>query len=386
MITPTARRILECFAEAFPASAHYRGGRRLRRARWDEILPEIRSDVEAKQRFLEAVDELSAAGIISVRWRRFREGDEVDALYLQRPDLLYRLLERRSPADIAEAMRRVLGEPLGADAEDSPAGAVARHVRALLAASHPTPFTDETELRDALRLLSVSPQQAAALPLRALSVRLFADSKRIERLLRPVDAATRAATGLRASETLGLSRSYPEATIALHGTLQFGDGRSWRLSGETVSLPPATIAALAAVHTDGALLTVENKESFSVAARALADNRADFGAVLYTGGYPNRAVQALLSLAVRTVAAVRHFGDMDPEGLLIYQEIAVLAPDLRPHLMDSTTYCRYLEYGRPLTTAETAQLNRITRSELSELVAAMRVRRVAVEQEVVDTI
>ncbi|TVQ36246.1 MAG: hypothetical protein EA384_14765, partial [Spirochaetaceae bacterium] len=35
-----------------------------------------------------------------------------------------------------------------------------------------------------------------------------------------------------------------------------------------------------------------------------------------------------------TAESVRHFGDMDPEGLLIYQEIAAAAPQLRPHLMD----------------------------------------------------
>ncbi len=383
MITPTARRILECFAAAFPASAHYRGGRRLRRAGWSEVMPEIVHDVEAKQRFLHAVDELCGAGIVSVKWRRFREGDEVEALYLERPEDLYRLLERRSPAEVATAMRRVLQES-GAGPPDSLAAVVAGHIDALLEASHPLPFSDEIELRDALVLLALTPQQTAAVPLRALSVRLFSDSKRIETLLRPLDAATRAAAGLRASDLLGLSRSYPEATIALCGTLQFGDGRSWRLNGETITLPPATINALEALRFNGALLTVENKESFAVAARALAAGGADYAALLYSGGHPNRAVQLLLSASAGTAESVRHFGDMDPEGLLIYQEIAAAAPQLRPHLMDVSTYRRYLDYGRPLSRTETAVLNRVTRPELAELVAEMRLRRIAVEQEVVD--
>ena len=383
MITPTAGRILECFAEVFPASAHYRGGRRLRRGRWNEVLPEIVHDVEAKQRFLHAVDELCATGIVSVKWRRFREGDEVEALYLERPDELYRLLGRRSPVDVAAAMRRVLEES-AEKPRDSLAGAVARHIDALLEASHPLPFGDETELRDALVLLSLTPQQAAAVPLRALSVRLFSDSKRIETLLRPLDTVTRAAAGRSATDLLGLSRSYPEATMALCGTLQFGDGRSWRLNGESITLPPATINALEAVRFDGALLTVENKESFAVVARALATGRADYAALLYSGGHPNRAVQLLLSAAAGAAESVRHFGDMDPEGLLIYQEIAAAAPQLRPYLMDVATYRRYLDYGRPLSRTETALLNRVTRPELAELVAEMRLRRIAVEQEVVD--
>ncbi|TVQ35575.1 MAG: hypothetical protein EA384_16090 [Spirochaetaceae bacterium] len=68
----------------------------------------------------------------------------------------------------------------------------------------------------------------------------------------------------------------------------------------------------------------------------------------------------------------------------MYQEIAAAAPQLRPHLMDVATYRRYLDYGRPLSRTETAVLNRVTRPELADLVAEMRLRRIAVEQEVVD--
>ena len=380
MITPTARRILERFAESYPHSAHYRGGRKLRKAGWHLLLPRIAEEVEAKHRFLDAVDELVRAGIISVKWRRYREGDEVEALYLEQPGELYRLLGRRSPVEAQAALRSALAEAREAtEARHSLARTVAGYLGALLEASHPVPFADETELRDALRLLSLTSEEAGSLPLRALSVRLFSDSKRIEALIRSIDAATRSAAGVRASEVLGLNRSYPEATIALHGALVFAGGREWLLSGETVSLPQATLDNLTAIRFDGPLLSVENKESFGVHARRLRR-----GAVLYSGGHPNRAVQALLALAAAAAGDVLHSGDMDPEGLLIYQEIAASVPRLRPHLMGPDIYRRYLRFGRPLTERELALLGRVTREELSALVGEMQAHRRAVEQEVVD--
>ncbi|TVR57194.1 MAG: DUF2399 domain-containing protein [Spirochaetaceae bacterium] len=382
MITPTARRILEEFAEAYPTSAQYRGGRPLRKAGWDDLMPEIQNDVEAKENFLAAVDELVAAGILSVRWRRFREGDEVEALYLRDPDALYAAIGLRSPVETGSAMQVVLREtetPPG-----SLAAAVAAHVGALLDAGHPTVFADEAELRDTLRLLALTPEEAARQPIRALSVRLFSNSKRIESLLRAADGATRAAVGERASEILGLSRSYPEATIAVHGTIVFTDGRRWEVRGESVTLPLETAATIETIEFSGALITVENKESFAVtAARAAA--AADTGfAVVYTGGHPNRAVQAVIRRAAASASTAHHFGDMDPEGLLIYQEIAAIVPHLRPFSMDPATYDRFAAHGRALTTKELALLDRVNRPELAPLVERMRERKLAVEQEVID--
>ncbi len=376
-ITPVARRILQQFADAYPMSAHYRGGRALRKAKWHELMPEITRDVDAKQRFLDAVDELVAGGILSVRWRRFREGDEVEALYLQQPDALYRVLGRRSPAEVAAAQRTVLHQ--ATPPPGSLAAAVATHVAALLDAAHPSGFADEAELRDTLRLLSLHPEEAGSLPIRALSVRLFGDSKRIESLLRVADSASLAAAGVRASERLALERSYPEASIALWGKLCLGGGRSWQLRGEILTLPLATVTALEAVEFSGPLTTVENKESFAVFVRSMTG-----GAAVYTGGHPNRAVQSLIRAAAVACDSARHFGDMDPEGLLIYQEIAAIIPHLRPLLMDPATYDRVAPHGRPLTAKEIAVLDRISRPELEPLVARMRARRIAVEQEVID--
>lgn len=400
MITPTARRILEQFAAAFPTSAHYRGGRSLRKAGWAELMPEIVRDVEAKQRFLDAVDALVAAGILSVRWRRFREGDEVESLYLRDPAVLFAALGTRSPTETADAMREVLsraGLQPGSLAE-----AVATHVAALLDANHPTPFANETEFADTLRLLSLSADEVAQQPIRALSVRLFSNSKRIEALLRTVDTATRSAAGVTATEVLGLSRSYPEATIAIRGTIVLADGRRWELCGEPVTLPLETIAAIEEIIFDGELITVENKESFVVTAAGalrsedsaatggphIADaasvGAARVGAVIYTAGHPNRAVQAVVRRAAAGARAVRHFGDLDPEGLLIYQEITSLVFRLQPLFMTPETYDRLAAHGRPLTDKELSLLDRITRPELAPLVERMRARKIAVEQEVID--
>ncbi|HET6498045.1 MAG TPA: hypothetical protein VFH17_03220, partial [Coriobacteriia bacterium] len=73
-MTELARRILAEFAESYPTSAHSTGGRKLRKAGWEEVFPGIVTDVAAKSDFLDAVDELVSDGILSVRWKRFREG------------------------------------------------------------------------------------------------------------------------------------------------------------------------------------------------------------------------------------------------------------------------------------------------------------------------
>ena len=55
-LSAMARTILSAFAEAYPTSAHYRGGRKLRLGDWHRRLPQIEEDVEEREAFLEAVE------------------------------------------------------------------------------------------------------------------------------------------------------------------------------------------------------------------------------------------------------------------------------------------------------------------------------------------
>ena len=396
-LSTTARAILTEFADAFPQSAHYRGGRKLRKAGWERVFPETERDVEAKEAFLDAVDELCRLGVISVKWRRYRDGTEVEALYLEDADRLYELADRPSPEHTRSEMLEVLeSDAWAGDTID----AVRDHLRALLEARHPVPAETAAELRDLARLLRVSPQEARATPVRALSIRLFGESKRLEALLPLADQLTRRVLGFSFSAETGLSRSYPEVSLALTGTLVVRDADReprWCCTGEVVTLPAETVARIERVELDrkagterAAVLSVENKESFHVLAARLRAGTlpASIRAVTYGGGHPHRSYIHLLELLGVANAELIHFGDLDPDGLLIFRELHdELSAPLQPLLMDVATYRRYLDYGydppAPRFDLLAATMSRLPES-IQPLATELLSRRRGVEQEVIE--
>ena len=79
------------------------------------------------------------------------------------------------------------------------------------------------------------------------------------------------------------------------------------------------------------------------------------------------------------------YGDLDPEGLLIYQEFSrICLGALQPWMMDTTVYRRYLSFGRPTVANQLARLRRIDPKPLPELAAAIIDEKIGVEQEVID--
>lgn len=356
-LSTTARAILVEFADSFPESAHFRGGRKLRKGGWERVFPGLDADVETKEAFLDAVDELVAMGLVSVRWRRFREGSEVEALYLEDADRLFSLVGRASPEEVREQMLAVLRGEAWAVSPD-PAlrdvhEAVRTHLAAALKERHPLPLSGPEELRSLARLFTVSAAQARLVPLRALSVRLYRDSKRLERLLPVADRLTRRAAGVAISAELGLARSYPEASLALRGTLVFAASqpRRWECAAHAVTLPAATVDEIRAVEFASpapAVLSVENKETFHTLAERLRAGALPprFEAVAYCGGHPHAVYTSLLSRCAAAGAGLHHFGDLDPDGLLILAELdRALEADVHPFLMDVPTYRTYFPHG-----------------------------------------
>ena len=390
------REILRAFAESYPTSAHYRGGRKLRLAAWSRRLPEIEEDVEEKEAFLRAVEELVSHGVISVKWRRFRIGEEVDALYLEDPDSLYALLGVQAPWHRRDELLAVLRrtpwtEPALSD--------LAGRLRALLEAHHPLPVEEAGELRDLGRLFLLTFEDTAGIPIRALSVRLFNDSKRLERLLPTADRLSSESEGERLSVRLGLRRAYPEVSFALFGSLRLERGL-WEASGEVITLPLQTVARIRGValrrpEKTGApwVLSVENKESFYAVAEAArrawvsGSEGAPPSAVVYTAGHPGEVIRAFLSVVSRESRSILHFGDMDPEGLLILQELSSQTGlSIHPFAMDEETFERYVRFGRAVSTSSLSRLGEVTLPELEALAALIRESGVGVEQEVIPVV
>jgi hypothetical protein len=402
-VTELARRILAAFAESYPTSAHYQGGRKLRKAGWEEVFPRILSDVAAKNDFLGAVDELVTAGILSARWKRFREGDDLEALYLEDPAGLFDALGIPSPEAVTRAMIASLDGPSWSS---PPLADLAGYLRPRLEAGHPVAVHDVRELEHLARLFSLTPGQAAATPLRALSARLYRDTKRLEHLLPVADRLARAMGAGAVSERLGLARSYPETGLALWGRILFaGNDTPWECRGQILSLPLSSVQRIRAVelaamadadgrHAPGpAVLSIENKETFHVLAgeagqghcRALPPGTA---AIVYTAGHPNEAVTTLLRRCVEAGARLNHYGDLDPDGILILQEIQeAVHTTVTPWFMSAAVHHRFAGFGYPLDHAQTARLVHVREhvsGVLRDLVVAIAETAIGVEQEVID--
>jgi hypothetical protein len=153
-----------------------------------------------------------------------------------------------------------------------------------------------------------------------------------------------------------------------------------------LTLPLDTIEKLDRVEARGStwkrILTVENKESYFTAAYALKDF---FGGFVYTGGYPNTAVKALLKVFAVSGYSIFHFGDLDPEGISIFLEVERRAGiDIRPFLMSEDIYKAYAGYGYELGVPALTKLRAAPDPRFAKLAALMTETRRGVEQEIID--
>jgi hypothetical protein len=383
-ISPSADKLLQVFLAAYPASAQMRGGRKLRRSNWADVFPGISSSVEEKEQFLEAVDELSARGIVSVKWRPHRRGDEVDAIYLENPEEMHRILGVPSPEENARSCLRVLETW-------TPRFEYGASVRAWLLQR----IEERTDLLERLaffitdlpNMLDLSPSESRELPIRALSGRLFGDTKRIESIMPDIDRICRSSLGENLSSLLDLSRSYPQTALRGIFTITFHDGRKWDSAGDVIYLDDIAAKQINVISSKldsgklGRVLIVENKETFMT----LPLGRLGFNFTLYGGGHPNRAVQKSLEHLKASGMELCYFGDLDPEGLLIYQEFShVCGGALLPWMMDLNVYRKYLPFGRGVTGEQLSRLSRLAPDILPDLANVIRETGMGVEQEVID--
>jgi hypothetical protein len=378
-----ASRIVACFTAAYPTSAHYRGGASLRLGDWPKRFPEIATDRQALDDFVDAMEELERGGVLGLQWQRGQRGTALRAACLADPAALYRLAGLASPENREGRLLAALGQL----ETHGPGLALADWCRGLLAARHPLPLDEPEQLPDIIRLASLDPAAGRGLPLRALSIRLYRDSKRLEAILPAADRLWQKVLGGSASEHLGLDRSWPQASLQLDGTLRRRDGRTlWAGSpGITLGLPAISeLAAWEAAAPGQArrFLSIENKETFFV---LCGRPPAGFAGLVLVSGYTNRAELALLDFLLAQGLEWHHSGDLDPDGLLIAQSLASrLGASLRTWRMEAADHERWRLWGKPLSPALLSRLDRVNLPELQALAQAIRASGLGVEQEVMD--
>lgn len=396
--------ICRTFALRYPDSAMRQGGQGLRLRDWESRLPACFSSLERRLAFLEAMEALERDGILTLHWARRRIGDDLVSAELADAAALYRELGRLTPEE--EAGR------LAACAEALVAGARTRGdtvAADILARMAILPDIEPAGLEDAARFLATAPAIRNTLPIRALSVRLFRDSKRLEAILPHIESAVGGSADLELPE-----RSFPEVNVAGSVLLRFRDGSSWNVGGRILNIALETVLDIEAIvpvaccmddaesgtgSRPGRAVTVENKETFYGFARTLHSRERgmaaialsggfDLDLVVLTGGRPNRAVAALLSLLASCGWNVRHAGDLDPDGIAILGDVHALCGAL-PLAMDSPTFALYADCARPLSDSILARLRLLDARTLAlpgiaSLADSIREAESGVEQEVID--
>ncbi|WP_167285098.1 Wadjet anti-phage system protein JetD domain-containing protein [Marilutibacter alkalisoli] len=232
--------------------------------------------------------------------------------------------------------------------------------------------------------------------LRRESIRLFDDSKRLERLTPWLDlllAGDLAPSGLSREEvwaSLGLRRAPQPMLVSGVGTVV--------LRGEAT---PATLPLvrpylglpIEAVETVAAraryVLTIENLASFHDAAAAVSlPGHAD-GLLIYTAGMPSPAWRALYGRILRalpTGTAVLHWGDIDEGGFRIAASLASVAADagrpLLPWLMSPSDLATRPEGCTPPTPATLRRMQHwARRAGWASLASGLELDPLELEQE-----
>lgn len=211
------------------------------------------------------------------------------------------------------------------------------------------------ELLDAIRVVESRRRDGGEERiLRRESVRLFDDSKRLERLTPWLDVVNNdelAASGLSSEDvwsSLGLRREPQPMLVAGCGVAVLGESQI-PLCRPYLGLP---VDAVDTIKTDVRyLLTIENLASFHDAARAIPED----GLLIYTAGMPSPAWRSLYRRIIESLphhTLLYHWGDIDEGGYRIAAVISETAKSsgraLHPWRMSPS------EAVAPATTPNTA--------------------------------
>lgn len=364
-MTKSERRILETLATKYSRSAHAQGGAPLRLSPEKSFADLLCAGPDIYESFLEAAEKLQADGIISLTWKRYRTGEEISSIILQSPEGLFSRLERPLPSKIAQSAQHTAREAMeNAPDEISKSFFIwlAANIRAQDVSTGERELDlcaiikDFAHLTNALTIHAKDGFLCGITP-RALSITLFSDSKRIECLLSQIapllSRARRALVPV--PDTSAVERNFPETLIAGALCLHLQDDKTVsNSSGSVIGIPLVTATRIRRIecptHTlshPPRLLSIENLETFYAIATRSGPPLAE--AYLYTGGHPNRPVQKLLASFSHSGFSFIHAGDLDPEGILILQEIMGIAKkSVTPLKMDKATFLSHLAHSREL--------------------------------------
>jgi hypothetical protein len=372
------------------------------------------SDPDEKISYLEAAESLQQKGIIKLNWEKRGRGERLKTLSCENFEKLFEEQGRPYPKTEAEKIRAMLGEKVKAIRESTLPDRDAVQTEKITAFLEYLSLRfgpreigqgiDQRTIEDIIRLLefcSGSAQQEK-LTTRALSILLYRDSKHLENLLTLCSPLlSRAQKTVITPDLTFLERSYPETMIAGKIIIQYKNQEPPLVNagGHIIGLPLESAEAIEAIkliseQKEKTVLTIENKETFfalgSPQKRGTNELLSMFDCFLYVGGYSNRATVGMIKVLAISNFIFYHVGDLDPDGILILQQIQDVAEKpVIPVRMDVATFDQYKAWARPLTKPMLRQIEKIREEtrcnpELAGLLRRIEETGMGVEQEIID--
>jgi len=394
---------------SIPASGEERN---LLRVRTAMVFPDFdTAHPNEKEEYLEAAESLERKGIAKLYWEKRAKGERLKTLSCEDFDKLFNEAGRPQPKTEVEKVKAMLDAKVK-ELRDSPdtlgnesAGkfiSLLEFLSGSFGLREVGLGMDQNAVEELIRFLefSVDPARLENITSRALSILLYRDSKRLENILALRSAIlARTQEAIPAVDFLLPSRSYPETMISGKFILEYKDEETPLVNarGHIMGIPLDTAKEIKNIQlvsekNKKSVLTVENKETFFALAspRKHGEDLSRHGCFLYTGGYPNRAVAALIKILAASDFSFYHAGDLDPDGVLILQSVQELAgKPVTPLRMDAATFDEYRPWARPLSKPMLHQIGKIreeikTTPELSSLLQRIEETGLGVEQEIVD--
>ena len=412
-MTGWEKKIIDAFISHYFAHAPTTGDdRSVLRIRSSIFFPDFdTAHPNEKESYLEAAESLERKGVAKLNWEKRGKGERLKTLSCDDFEKLFDEAGRPFPKTEAENIRAALGAKVKAirDSPDVLNNEAAEKLVDLLEFLS-TNFgpreigqgIDRQAIEELARLLEFSfvPARLENITTRALSILLYRDSKRLENLL-----ALRSPLFTRSRENSLLScfvlpeRSYPETMISGKIIVQYKNEKIPLVNagGHILGIPLENAEEIESIQlasdkNEKIVLTIENKETFYALAspRKHGESLSRYDCFLYTGGYPNRAVVALIKTLAASGFSFYHAGDLDPDGVLILQSVQEFAGrPVTPVRMDAATFDQYRAWARPLTKPMLRQIEKIREETkanpaLSGLLRCIEETGLGVEQEIVD--
>jgi len=423
-MTGWEKKIIDALIDHYYASAPVdEDERSVLRLRSSIFFPDFDSvSSDEKESYLEAAESLEQKGIVKLNWEKWNKGERLRTISCVNMEKVFEEAAEPFPKTEAEKIRTLLGEEVKALRESPVDPEYGEKVIALFeflslnfGPREIGQGIDRRTIEEFIRLLEFcrEPGQLEKITTRSLSILLYRDSKRLENLLalcKPL--LSKAEKSVPIPDLSFLERSYPETMISGEIIIEYKGGKTPLVNagGHILGIPLENAEEIECIHlvsdkqekitpSDKTVLTIENKETFYALGNPQrhgdSKSLSRFNCFLYIGGYFNRAAAALVRTLAASGFAFYHAGDLDPDGILILQQIREIADTARagiaitPLRMDIATFEQYRPWARPLTRPMLRQLEKIndeTRAipGMADLIRRIEETGLGVEQEIVD--